>query len=147
MRTPINPNAPVISKSQIEIAAPVHSVWNVLTGISNWPSWQKAVTKTTVHGEIKEGTAFDWKAGGLSFKSKIHTCVPESMFGWTGKTIGTDAVHNWFFEARGTSTLVKVEESLEGILPKLFKGFFQKNLDDGLKRSLVELKMAAEKLM
>jgi len=144
MNIPINPKAPVKSKSQIEINAPVDSVWNILTDIHKWTNWQKAVSETAVHGKIMEGTQFDWKAGGLSFKSRIHTSVPKSMFGWTGRTLGTAAVHNWFFEARDNKTWVKVEESLQGVLPRLFSGYFQRNLDTGVIRNLEELKAAAE---
>lgn len=100
-----------------------------LTSINNWPAWQKNITETVVHGNIQEGTAFDWKAGGLSFKSKIHTSIPQSGFGWTGTTFGASAIYNWTFEAKGNTTIVKVQESLQGVFPKLFRGSFQKNLD------------------
>lgn len=145
MKKPINEKAPVKARNQIEINAPINSVWNILTEIDNWANWQKAVTKTVVNGEIIEGTTFDWKAGGLSFKSQIHTSEPTTRFGWTGKTIGTSAIHNWIFEDKGKSTLVTVEESLDGFLPKLFKNFFQKTLDEGILKSLEELKSISEK--
>lgn len=145
MNIPINENAPVKSRSQIEIEAPVDTVWEILTNINNWTTWQKDVSKTVVHGEIKQGTKFDWKAGGLSFKSEIHTSIPKSMFGWTGTTLGASAIHNWFFEAKDNVTVVWVEESLQGIFPGLFTGYFQKNLDSGVLKNLKELKSAAEK--
>ncbi len=145
MNIPINESAPVKSKSQIEIAAPVETVWATITKIDNWPGWQKDVTKAVVHGEIKEGTNFDWKAGGLSFRSTIHTSKPMTDFGWTGTTPGASAIHNWFFESRGNTTIVKVEESLQGVFPRLFKPYFQKNLDAGVLKNLQELKSAAEK--
>lgn len=84
MNMPINENAAVKSKNQIETDAPIDTVWQILTDINNWSKWQKAVSEAVVHGEIKGGTRFDWKAGGLSFKSEIHTKSPKSMFGWTG---------------------------------------------------------------
>lgn len=144
MNIPINENAPVKSGSHIEIEAPIDSVWRILTDINHWTTWQKEVTKTVVHGEIGQGTRFDWKAGGLSFKSRIHTSVPESMFGWTGTTIGASAIHNWTFEAKGDRTVVRVEESLQGVFPRLFAGYFQRNLDSGIIKNLKELKSAAE---
>lgn len=144
MNIPINENAPVKLRNQVEIDAPADKVWNVLTDIRNWPNWQEAVTETEVLGAIEEGTRFNWKAGGLSFKSMIHTQTPRSKFGWTGKTIGTSAVHNWTFEENGNKTIVKVEESLQGVLPKLFRSYFQKNLDAGMAKSLKELKAASE---
>lgn len=144
MNIPINDNAPVKSKNQIEINAPVNVVWQTLTDISDWTRWQKAVTETKVLGEIKEGTPFNWKAGGLSFKSKIHTANPVSMFGWTGKTLGASAIHNWVFEKKDEKTIVTVEESLQGLLPSLFRKYFQKNLDAGIITNLKELKSASE---
>jgi uncharacterized membrane protein len=146
MNIPINKNAPVQSGNQIEIQAPVDVIWNVLTDIQNWPKWQKAVTETVVEGKIEEGTTFRWKAGGLSFKSRIHTSKPHTAFGWTGTTIGASAIHNWTFtEKDQRTTIVVVEESLEGLLPKLFRKNFQKNLDNGVLKNLKELKEAAER--
>jgi uncharacterized membrane protein len=144
MNIPINEHAPVKSKSQIEINAPVATVWKVLTDISNWTKWQKAVSETEVLGEIREGTKFNWKAGGLSFKSVIHTENPMSMFGWTGTTFGASAIHNWTLKGTGNKTIVKVEESLQGVFPRLFRGYFQKNLDSGVVTNLEELKAASE---
>ena len=66
-------------------------------------------------------------------------------FGWTGTTPGASEIHNWFFESRGNTTIVKVEESLQGVFPRLFKPYFQKNLDAGVLKNLQELKSAAEK--
>lgn len=145
MNIPVNEKAPVISKNQIEIEAPVEAVWETLTRINDWPSWQESVTETQVYGEIKQGTRFDWKAGGLSFKSEIHTSNTMSKFGWTGSTIGALAIHNWFFEEEGNITIVKVEESLQGVFPKLFRSYFQNNLDRGVVTNLKELKSATEK--
>ncbi len=144
MNIPINKNAPVISRNQIEIDAPIETVWKSLTDIKNWSKWQKAVTETKVDEKIEEGTNFNWKAGGLSFKSKIHTAKLNSAFGWTGNTIGASAIHNWSFENKGSSTIVTVEESLQGVFPKLFRGYFQMNLDSGVLTNLNELKVEAE---
>lgn len=144
MNIPINLRAPVHSKNQIVIAAPAEKVWSVLSDIRNWPKWQRAVKETTVPGGVAEGTVFRWKAGGLSFTSKIHTMKPNANLGWTGTTIGASAIHNWFFEDRGNQTLVRVEESLQGVFPSLFRAYFQKNLDAGVIANLQELKAASE---
>lgn len=144
MNIPINENAPVKSKNQMKIDAPIDTVWKILTDINNWTKWQKAVSETEVLGEIKEGTKFNWKAGGLSFKSMIHTVNYKSMFGWTGTTFGASAIHNWTFEEKDNKTIVNVEESLQGVFPRLFRGYFQKNLDSGVVTNLKELKTASE---
>jgi uncharacterized membrane protein len=144
MNIPINENAPVKSRNQIEIKSPIDTVWSILTDIKNWTKWQSAVTETMVEGKIEEGTNFKWKAGGLSFKSKIHTSKPKTEFGWTGTTIGASAIHNWTFIKKDNSTIVIVEESLQGVFPRLFSGYFQKNLDKGILTNLMELKSASE---
>lgn len=145
MRIPINEKAPVKSKNQTDIFAPIDTVWQILTDIKHWPQWQKAVTSTTAPDKIEEGTTFQWKADGLSFTSKIHTSQRNSAFGWTGTTLGASAIHNWTFIRKDDNlTTVVVEESLQGILPQLFRKFFQKNLDKTVLTNLMELKAAAE---
>jgi hypothetical protein len=145
MKVPINKSAPVIAEGKIEIRTPVSVVWNVLTGIGDWPSWQEPVSKADLRGPLAEGTVFLWKAGGLNFKSRIHTVIPETEFGWTGETFGAAAVHNWRFSPSESGTLVEVEESLEGYMPSLFKGAFQRNLNAAMKKQLEELKAESER--
>ena len=145
MNIPINQNAPVKSKAEIVINAPSEKVWQILTAINDWPTWQSEVTESNLKEELKESTKFNWKAGGLSFTSQIHTIDPKIRFGWTGKTLGANAIHNWFFKDEGEKTIVYVEESLQGVFPSLFKKYFQKNLDDGVRKNLRDLKHAAEK--
>jgi hypothetical protein len=135
----ISPDAPVIAKQQILIPGKPESVWNVLTDIEQWPTWQRAVTHAKLLGEVKSGTPFRWKASGVTLHSNIHTCIPFRYFGWTGKTIGASAVHNWRFDEHGDETLVNVEETLSGFLPRLFSGKFQKDLEKGMKENLDDL--------
>ena len=145
MKVPINKSAPVISEGKIEIRTHVSVVWNVLTGIGDWPSWQEPVSKADLRGPLAEGTVFLWKGGGLNCKSRIHTVIPEGEFGWTGETFGAAAVHNWRFSPSELGTLVEVDESLEGYMPSLFKGAFQRNLNAAMKKQLEELKAEAER--
>jgi uncharacterized protein YndB with AHSA1/START domain len=145
MHIPVNQNAPVKSRGELIIHAPIEKLWHVLTDIDHWPSWQSAVTESKLSGSLAEGTIFRWKAGGLSFVSKIHTIKPYHKFGWTGKTIGTSAIHNWFFEEHDGQTLLIVEECLEGFLPRLFRGYFQKMVEKGIQNNLRELQTAAER--
>ena len=145
MNIQINHDAPVKSQSEISIDAPTEKVWQILTNIKDWPAWQKEVTQSDLQLEPAEGVEFKWKAGGLSFISQIHTVEPQVKFGWTGKTFGASAIHNWFFKDGGDKTIVRVEESLQGVFPSLFKKYFQKNLDKGVNQNLLDLKGASEK--
>jgi uncharacterized membrane protein len=145
MNISINSNAPIIDRQNIKIHAPASQVWSVLTGINNWPGWQTSVKKAKLHAALKEGTAFTWSTGGATLKSTIHTCKPFLYFGWTGKTTGAFAIHNWRFETVSDGTLVFVEESLHGFLPSLFKNMFRKKLSKEMTKNLKELKATSEK--
>ena len=144
MNVPVDPTAPVKSGGEIAIQAPVAAVWEVLTRIGGWPGWQEDVSQARLLGPLEEGAEFRWKAGGVPFRSRIHTLEPHRMFGWTGRTLGASAVHNWWFREEGGGTVVRVEESLRGILPHLLRASFQKMLDAGIEKSLAELRAAAE---
>ena len=144
MNIPVNQNAPVKSEGVITISAPIDAVWRVLTQIGDWPTWQKEVSEAALQGELKEGAVFRWKAGGIRFTSRVHTVREKTMFGWTGKTFGAAAIHNWTFSEHGGGTTVKVEESLQGFLPSLLRNYFQKNLEAGIARNLEELRSASE---
>lgn len=137
-------HAPVKASRQLTIDAPVEKVWQVLTDIAEWPTWQKSVTQAKLHGTVKEGVRFNWKAGGLPFRSEVHTARHLSEFGWTGRTIGANAVHNWTFRPQNGKTLLIVEESLNGILPRIFRHGFQKTLEQGMEATLKELATACE---
>lgn len=145
MNIPVNEKAPVLARGSIVIAAPLDAVWNTLTDIDGWPGWQNAVTAAHSEGEPIEGAAFRWKAGGLRFASRIHTARPMTHFGWTGRTVGASAIHNWRFEQVDGGTRVDVEESLQGFFPTLLKRSFQRQLEQGIRTNLQELKQAAEK--
>ncbi len=142
MNRSINKNSPVVEKQQIFIPAGPETVWHVLSNINQWPEWQSDVTQAELMGEMKEGTKFKWKAGGIRFISELHTVVEHRAIGWTGKTFGAKAIHNWYFEVKDGGTLVYVEESLYGILPRLLKKKFSDNLHDGMKKNLKELSSA-----
>lgn len=145
MNTPVNEKAPVLARGSILIHAPLEVVWSTLTDIEAWPKWQKAVTAAQLAGSPEEGATFRWKAGGLRFVSRIHTALPMALFGWTGRTIGASAIHNWRFEPTVEGTRVQVEESLQGFFPTVLKRSFQRQLEQGIVTSLQELKEAAER--
>ena len=144
MKIDINAKAPVNAKQRIKIYAPAIKIWSILTEINNWPDWQSSVKKALLEAPLQEGSGFIWSAGGVTLKSKIHTCEPFHAFGWTGKTIGVFAIHNWFFESEKDGTTVSVEESLEGFFPFIFKNKFQKSLEHSMSKNLQALKTASE---
>ncbi|MBL0341387.1 MAG: SRPBCC family protein [Bacteroidetes bacterium] len=92
---PINPKAPVLFRKTIIINANSVAVWKVLTDIGNWSSWQTDLKSPVINGPVQEGATFTWKSGGFKIKSELHTVSPYVHFGWTGKSLGVYAIHNF----------------------------------------------------
>jgi hypothetical protein len=140
-----NAGAPVKCKKSIQINAESKKVWSVLTDINNWPGWQKDISNSNLKGELKAGTGFIWRSGGVKIHSSLHTVEPFKKFGWTGKAPGTLAIHNWTLTEHEGKTDVVADESMEGMVPKFFKKSFSKNLEKGMQSWLELLKKECEK--
>ena len=54
------------------------------------------------------------------------------------------AIHNWKIEADRGKTKVTVDESMEGLLARLFKKSFNRNLEIGMQSWLAMLKLTCE---
>jgi uncharacterized protein YndB with AHSA1/START domain len=141
----INNNAPVTCSKTITINASSENVWAVMTNIDNWASWQTDIRKPKLNGELKPETTFDWTTGGVKIHSTLHTVEPFKNFGWTGKTFGMFAIHNWTLTESNGKTIVSVEESMEGFFAKLMKNTFNKSMEKGMQNWLDLLKQECEK--
>lgn len=140
----INNNAPVICTKSIVMNAGKEKVWSILTSINEWASWQKEISYASLQGSLAAGSSFTWKTGGAKINSKLHTVEPYSQFGWTGKTFGLFAIHNWTLKENNQQTEVTVDESMEGFLASVFKKSFNKNLEKGMMNWLQFLKQKCE---
>ncbi|MBN2610834.1 MAG: SRPBCC family protein [Bacteroidales bacterium] len=141
MNIQVDKNAKAFATDEVLINAPAEKVFLVLSDIRKWPLWQTSVNTTQIEGLPEEGKTFRWKAGGMKIISRLHTVVPFSGFGWTGRMLWISAVHNWEFVQNGSETRVKVSESMTGFGASLL----QKTLSDGLKKTLFELKNEVER--
>jgi hypothetical protein len=141
----INERAPVVGRSEIEIAAAPKVAWDVLTEIDRWPSWNPDVKSVSFEGAIAEGTEFRWKAGPGTITSRIQTVDPPRRIAWTGKTLGISAVHVHTLEPRDGGTWIRTEESYDGLIATLLRTRLQKTLDTALHNGLEHLKAEAER--
>jgi uncharacterized protein YndB with AHSA1/START domain len=140
----INEEAPVVGRSEIEIDAAPEVVWDVLTAIARWPSWNPDVKTMSMEGPLAEGSVFRWKAGPGTITSTLRRVEPPRLVAWTGKTLGIRAVHFYRLEPRDGGTFVRTEESYEGLVARLLRGSLQKTLDGALGDGLRYLKAEAE---
>lgn len=141
----IDYEAPLTAKKETLINAPIGRVWEIQSNINNWPKWQKEVSFAKLQGELKKGTTFKWKAMGMNITSELQEVVEKKLIGWSGKSIGMNAIHIWNFEKQGNKTKVTTEESLSGWFPNLIKLFKPDFLEKSLSKSLQTLKKHAEK--
>jgi uncharacterized protein YndB with AHSA1/START domain len=137
---------PVSGTAEIEVAAPVETVWRVLTDLEQWPNWNSDVTSMTVDGPLAEGTVFRWKAGPRTIVSTIERVDRPRIVVWSGKTLGVKATHAWHFEQVGEATHVRTEEALRGIVARVLRRSLQKTLDSALESGLRNLKAEAERI-
>lgn len=145
MNVATNSRAPVKCSKSIVIKASPDKVWNLLANIDNWASWQTDIKKPKLNGPVQPGSTFDWKTGGAGIHSTLHTVEPNKSLGWTGKTVGMYAVHNWTLTEVPSGTQVSVDETMEGFLAGLFKSSFNKNLSRDMQHWLELLKTESEK--
>jgi uncharacterized protein YndB with AHSA1/START domain len=141
----INEGAPVVSRSEIEIAATPDAVWDVLTAFEDWPNWLRDVKSMSIEAPVAAGTVFRWKAGPGTITSTIQRVERPRLIAWTGRTFGIEAIHFWHFEARDGATFVRTEESYEGLVARLLRGWLQKTLDRALDDGLQDLKAEVER--
>jgi hypothetical protein len=136
--------APVVAATEIEIEAGPEAVWEVLTDFGRWPTWNSDVKSMSFGGEVSEGAKFRWKAGPGTITSTIRRVEQPRLIGWTGKTLGTNAVHVYRLEPRDGKTLVRTEESFSGLVARLARGPMQRMLKRSLDTGLERLKARVE---
>jgi uncharacterized protein YndB with AHSA1/START domain len=141
----VNPRAPVVGACEVEIAASPDVVWDVLTQIDRWPNWNPAVESSSAEEGVEEGSRFRWKAGPGTIRSTIQDMEKPWRIAWTGTSFGIKAIHVHTFEPRDGKTVVRTEESYDGVVAHLFRRRLQRTLDRALQGELQHLKAEAER--
>jgi uncharacterized protein YndB with AHSA1/START domain len=142
--TAINQQAPIILGGEIEIDAPPEVVWEALATIESWPSWNPGIKSTSLEGDLAAGSTFRWKSGPSVIKSRLVRVDPPREIAWTRKTMGINVIHVYSLEARDGRTLVRTDESVEGITARLARGPVRKTMGSAVQAGLESLKAEAE---
>ena len=141
----INPNAPVVASSEIEITAAPEVVWGVISEVANWPAWNPAIKSVQLSGPVEVGKSFRWKTGPGSITSTIRELEPPRMIGWSGRTMGIRALHVYRLEPSSSGTVVRTAESWEGMVASILRKALTKQLQASLDPGLDCLKAEAER--
>jgi hypothetical protein len=107
----VNQKAPVVVSEQIDVDAEPGTVWQVISAIGAWPSWNPAVRSASLNGPLAVGTTFRWKSGPGTITSTLQQVDPPHVLAWTGQTLGIKAIHVYRLEARDGGTTVHSAES------------------------------------
>lgn len=142
----IDAAAPVITRDDIVIKAPLHRIWQIQTDVRNWPAWQPGVTAAHVQtpGRLRTGSTFRWLVEGLDVTSTVKQVRPMRRIVWGGPGNGITAVHVWTFTPTRDGVLVHTEESWAGAPVDANVAYAQAALDASLDAWLHNLKKAAE---
>ena len=141
----IDRTAPATAEGEIQVAAPIDTVWAVLADLSAWPTWNHDVKSMAVEGPLEPGSVFRWKSGSASLVSTLATVDPPREIGWTGVSMGIHAVHVFHLESAGGGTRVRSAESFRGFIPSVLKGYSRKILQRGIGAILGSLRTEAER--
>jgi uncharacterized protein YndB with AHSA1/START domain len=106
----VNRQAPGVARDEVFVEASPQRVWALQTDMNSWPSWRSDVSRAELDGDLEVGSVFRWRSGGFGVASTIREVEPERRLVWTGKALGTRAVHAWVFEPREGGVLVRTEE-------------------------------------
>jgi hypothetical protein len=141
----INKSAPAIGEGEIQVAAPPERVWDVLSNIDGWPGWNRDVRSAKLEGPVAVGSVFRWRSGASSLVSTFQVVDRPREIGWSGKTMGIEALHVFRLEPEDGGTHVRSEESWDGLLARVLKGYSHKAIDRALRNALTALKQEAER--
>ncbi|MED7948795.1 SRPBCC family protein [Streptomyces sp. BE303] len=142
----IDEKAPVITRTDILIHAPLHTVWRIQTDVENWPTWQPNVARMAkdTPGRLRPGSVFRWSTEGLDITSTVKQVEPGRRLVWGGPAQGITAVHVWTFTPTCDGVLVHTEESWTGKPVLANKAVLQAALDTSLHNWVTNLKHEAE---
>jgi hypothetical protein len=141
----INNNATLKTSKEVEVYAPVSTVWKIHTDINAWKYWHPDISSAVLKGNLAVGSTFEWKSDGYKLNSTIIEVEENNILAWKGSGFGASAIHVWEITAlENGNTLVRTKESMDGWLVKLFKSMMKKRLNSSLDTWLGALKSQAE---
>ncbi|MEU0936290.1 SRPBCC family protein [Embleya sp. NPDC005971] len=143
----VDESAPVITRDEIVIHAPLDRVWRIQTDVEGWPSWQPGVSSVVKRtpGALRPGSSWVWSTEGLEgITSTVKQVQPKKRIVWGGPAQGITAVHVWTFAKTENGVVVHTEESWAGEPVEANREFLQGALDASLDHWLHNLKARAE---
>jgi hypothetical protein len=142
MTTPtgIDRDAPVIARHEIDISAPLETVWRLQADVNGWPAWQTDITAARLDGPFEPGNSFTWTSYGFTATSTIYAVAERARTLWGGANLGIMGTHEWVYTQTPTGT----HESFSGQPVQADATGMQSALDKSLTDWLGHLEVTAE---
>ena len=135
----------MIAHHEIDIAAPLDTVWNLHTDVDAWPAWNLEMTAAKLDGAFAPGNSFTWTSYDFTVTSTIYIVedqLPRTL--WGGAAQGIMGTHEWRFARSLPGVHVITTESLHGDPVDADPTGMQTILDNSLTAWLTRLKQKAE---
>src|SRR6266699_1522554 len=87
----INAAAPVVTRDEIFIHAPIETVWDIQTDVASWPSWRPDVDGARADGPLTVRSVFRWQTAGLDITSTVEEVDAPRRIVWGGPAQGSAA--------------------------------------------------------
>jgi Polyketide cyclase / dehydrase and lipid transport len=142
--TAVDRSAPVIALHEIDIEAPLDTVWRLHLDVNAWPTWQADITAAHIDGTFEPGISFDWTSYGFSVTSTVYDVNERTRVLWGGTSGGITGVHEWLFTETAAGVHVTTTESFAGEPVEADAPGMRTLLDASLVAWLGHLKTAAE---
>lgn len=142
--TTVDRSAPVLAHHEIDISAPLDTVWRLHTDIDAWPSWHTDITAAEFGGVLEPGASFTWTSFGFTVTSTLYVVTDHSRLLWSGTGEGITGVHEWIFSPTADGVHVITNESFAGAPVQADPAGMRTLLDSSLRSWLTHLKSAAE---
>ena len=143
--TGIDSDAPVRARHEIDINAPLDTVWRLQTDVNGWPAWQTDITAARLDGPFEPGASFTWTSYGFTVTSTIYAVAERARTLWGGAASGIMGIHEWVYRQTPTGGVhVTTHESFSGEPVAADATGMQSALDESLTDWLQHLKATAE---
>ena len=129
-----------------ETKARPEKLWDILTNVEGWPSWQGTpYVKLSKPGRITEGSTFMATLGRMKWNLVVTKAEKPLKIIWAARCPGLKAVHEWEFKEEPEKTKIVTRENMTGWLLFLTYPMAKKNLAEADAKWLADLKTAAER--
>jgi hypothetical protein len=133
--TDFDPNkvsVPTYAFNELVSAAPVEAVFGWLMRAPRWPEWYPNSANVKLRSytgdDLQLGMHFTWQTFGVHVDTYVEEFVPPYRIAWRGFLMGSEVIHAWVFERRGSGSHLITEEVQRGFVCILARAFFMQGL-------------------